>query len=209
MRTVSKTLATHRSFFMSPASEVGPVHVLDLAFVLMPAYVLALLLAWAAISKLGSLAEFEGTVRNYRLLPRPLVKPAAWLLPPAELAVSLGLAVTSSRPYAAFTATLLLLTFAAAIAINIGRGRSAIDCGCFGGRRDRTLSWFVVARTVALSALAAVMTISGPPIRPPHWFEIVTALGGALTVIIADLTLSQLRSNSMALRAQPPGKRQR
>jgi hypothetical protein len=44
---------------------------------------------------------------------------------------------------------------------------------------DQTLSWALVARN------------------------------GALTIIIAALTVSQLWSNSMALRAQPLGKRQR
>jgi hypothetical protein len=209
MRTVSKNLATRRSFFMSPASEVALLSALDPVFVLMAAYGLALLFAGAAISKLANLAEFEGVVENFRLLPRPLVKPVTWLLPPAELTVALGLAVTPIRPYAAFTAALLLMTFAAAIAINLGRGRRTIDCGCFGSMLDQTLSWALVARNAALTALAAVMAASGPPIRPPHWFDIVTALGGAVTLIIAGLTAGQLRSNDMALRAQPLGKRQR
>jgi uncharacterized membrane protein YphA (DoxX/SURF4 family) len=209
MRTVSKNLATRRSFFMFPANEVALLHALDPIFVLMAAYGLALLFAGAAISKLASLAEFEGVVQNFRLLPRPLVKPVAWLLAPTELTVALGLAATTTRPYAAFAAVLLLMTFAAAIAINLWRGRRIIDCGCFGSMLDQTLSWALVARNGALTALAAVMAASGPPIRPPHWFEIVTAFGGALTIIIAALTVSQLWSNSMALRAQPLGKRQR
>jgi hypothetical protein len=97
MRTVSKNLATRRSFFMFPANEVALLHALDPIFVLMAAYGLALLFAGAAISKLASLAEFEGVVQNFRLLPRPLVKPVAWLLAPTELTVALGLAATTTR----------------------------------------------------------------------------------------------------------------
>ena len=181
---------------------------LDPVLVLSATYVLALLFAGSAISKLMSLAEFEGVVQNFRLLPHPLMKPVAWLLPPTELAVALGLAFTCSRPYAAFAAVLLLITFTTAIAINLGRGRRTIDCGCFGAVLRQTLSWSLVARNTAFIALATMLAISNPPVQPLHWLGFMTVIAGALTLIIADLATSQLRSNDMTLRIQPPRKRQ-
>ena len=193
---------------MSLGSKVTLFRALDPVLVLSATYVLALLFAGSAISKLMSLAEFEGVVQNFRLLPHPLMKPVAWLLPPTELAVALGLAFTCSRPYAAFAAVLLLITFTTAIAINLGRGRRTIDCGCFGAVLRQTLSWGLVARNTAFIALATMLAISNPPVQPLHWLGFMTVIAGALTLIIADLATSQLRSNDMTLRTQPPRKRQ-
>jgi hypothetical protein len=54
---------------------------------------------------------------------------------------------------AAMGAMAMLLLFAAAMAINIGRGRSQIDCGCGRSQLRQPLSWLLVGRNVALSAV--------------------------------------------------------
>src|SRR3954447_15482839 len=77
MRTVSTNLGKHRSFFMSLGSKMNLSPILELVLVLVTVYGLALLFTGAAISKVVSLAKFEGVVQNFRLLPRSLVKPVA------------------------------------------------------------------------------------------------------------------------------------
>jgi protein-disulfide isomerase len=94
--------------------------------------VLAGVLGYAALTKIGDPAATVRAVRAYRLLPEGLVVPFAHALPSVELAVAvlllLGLAVRLSGVLAA----LLMGMFVIGIASAAARGLR-IDCGCFGG----------------------------------------------------------------------------
>ncbi len=119
----------------------------------------ALLFAVAGIDKLRHRDLLPGVIANYRLLPDAMVAPAAALLPGVELLVAAGL-LLGFAPLAPLGAISLLLVFACAMAINIGRGRRHIDCGCGHGALRQQLGWSQVARnlllaTALLPALAA------------------------------------------------------
>lgn len=111
----------------------------------------ALLLGIAGLDKLRHRALLPGVIANYRLLPPALVAPAAALLPLAELLVAAGL-LAGVAPLAPLAAIALLLVFAAAMAINIGRGRRHIDCGCGHAGLRQSLGWGQVGRNLALAA---------------------------------------------------------
>lgn len=111
----------------------------------------ALLLAIAGIDKLRHRDLLPGVIANYRLLPDALVAPAALLLPLAELLIAVGL-VAGIAPLAPAAAIVLLLVFAGAMAINIGRGRRHIDCGCGHAGLKEQLGWGKVLRNLALAA---------------------------------------------------------
>jgi hypothetical protein len=96
---------------------------------------------------------FTGVLANYRLLPRALVTPAAALLPPLEMLVGVLLLSAQVRPFGAWAAIALLSVFAAAMAINLKRGRSEIDCGCGRSLLKQNLSWVLVSRNAGLAAL--------------------------------------------------------
>ena len=70
----------------------------------------------AALAKLRHRELLAGVIANYRLLPDALVAPAALLLPPAELAVSLGLLLGAYR-LAVLAAIVTLAPSAAALRI--------------------------------------------------------------------------------------------
>lgn len=106
----------------------------------------------AAVGKLRHLTVFEGVLANYRLLPRWAIAPVHVLLPLAELAVGIG--VIAVPQIAAPGAALLLLVFAAAMAVNLRRGRSDIDCGCHQSVLRQRLSWTLVWRNAVLALLA-------------------------------------------------------
>src|SRR5262245_36242637 len=91
---------------------------------------LALLFVVAAAHKLRDPARFRATVADYRLLPDPLVPLGAACLIVAEPVVVAALA--SSRWWGLAGAAALLALYAAAIAINLARGRRHLDCGCAG-----------------------------------------------------------------------------
>lgn len=124
-------------------------------------FVLASVLVLAGLAKLPRLGEFEGAVRNYRLLPARLVHPVAVALPAGELVGGLLLAVGLATPAVALAVAGLLVVFAAAVSVNLARGRS-IDCGCFGSVAAKRITWATVARNIGLAGLAVVVAFIDP-----------------------------------------------
>ena len=93
-----------------------------------------------------------GIVANYRLLPDRTVSLVAGLLPIVECIIGVALLLgIGALPGLAGGG--LLLVFAAAMAINLMRGRNDIHCGC--GRTDlrHGLRWSAVARNLVLASL--------------------------------------------------------
>ena len=100
-------------------------------------------------------------IYNYRLLPGPLVNPAALAMPWAELLVGLALVCGIWRRTAASLVGALLLLFIVAITVNLLRG-NAIDCGCFdvtaaGLTYDERIRdmWMVIWRDLGMLLLVA------------------------------------------------------
>lgn len=160
---------------------------------------LALVFGGAAISKLQNADEFHGVVRNFRLVPEPLDGVVAFALPWLELAIAASLLTGIATHVAAAAAGLLLVVFAVAIAINIFRGRTEIDCGCFRQGMRQRLSWALVARNAALCAGAVWLAAQ------PAW----SVSAGAYDVIIAALAaagvlLIYLCANELAALRQLP-----
>jgi uncharacterized membrane protein YphA (DoxX/SURF4 family) len=149
----------------------------------------ALIFLTAAYGKLRHWAVFQGVVANYRLLPEVLVAPVAYLLPPAEAVLGAALLLGAGSPWPEAAAASLLLLFAAAMGINIGRGRRHIDCGCFQSALKQSLSWKLVIRNVVLSLLLGVAALSAG--LPRDLFLLVNGLlaGAVLFVILQSLTL--------------------
>src|SRR5712671_5269261 len=109
----------------------------------MAAAAAAAIFAASGALKFYDLETYRGAVTNYRLIPEWLATPFAWTAPVIESAAALGLIV-------------LLGVFTGAIAINLARGRTDIDCGCFGPALRQRLSWWLLLRNGALFALLAI-----------------------------------------------------
>jgi Methylamine utilisation protein MauE len=145
--------------------------------------VLVLVFGTAVAGKLPTLLEFEGVVGNYRLLPDWAVPLAARLVVLLEAAAVLLLVVPAMRGWGAGAALGLVVLFAAAMAVNIRRGRVEIDCGCFRTAHRQRLSWWLVGRNAALALAAAALWL--PISRAPLTFDCVqAALGGAALFLI-------------------------
>ncbi len=146
----------------------------------------ALVFGAAAIGKMRHWQVFEGVIANYRVMPGPLVRPFAYLLPPLELLVAVGL-VTLRAPVPEAAAGLLLALFAVAMGINILRGRREIDCGCFSSTLRQTVRWPLVARNaVMIGLLAACAAADGGQVTGRAWVNGIMA-GGALFVVFQCL----------------------
>lgn len=89
---------------------------------------------FSAQSKLRDVRRFVQIVLAYRILPLSLGRLYGRLLPWLEGALGLWLLLGVAARYASAPAGLLLLSFFAAVALNLLRGRKQLECGCFGGR---------------------------------------------------------------------------
>lgn len=147
----------------------------------------ALLLAVAGIDKLRHRDLLPGVIANYRLLPDALVTPAALALPVAELAVAAGL-LLGLAPFAPLAAIALLLIFAAAMAINIGRGRRHIDCGCGHVALRQSLGWGQVLRNLALAAALLPALLVGRAGLGTADLAVAVAAGVALYLFMLMIT---------------------
>jgi hypothetical protein len=157
---------------------------------------LALLFLVAAAHKLRDLGRFRATLADYRVLPGGLVAPAAALVVAAELGVATALAVPAGRALGFAGAAGLLAVYAAAIAVNLVRGRRHIDCGCTGPAARRRISGWLVARNAVLALVALAGLLPVVP-RPLVWVD-------ALTVAAATATLAALYAAADRLLALAP-----
>jgi hypothetical protein len=168
---------------------------------------LVLVLGAAALSKLRALDEFVGVVHNYRVLPEPLVRPVAYALPPFELLLAAGLLLEPIRSLAAAAVAGLLAVFALAMAINIGRGRIEIDCGCFANALRQRIGWRLVVRNVVLIALALLVMPAELSARPLVWLDLVTALMATAGAVLLYAAFSRLAGMAPLARPAAPGHR--
>lgn len=110
---------------------------------------LAMLWSAAAWHKLQDRAGFTSALLAYELLSPPICRRAGLLLPLLETLIAVCLVVPGSRAPAALLSAILLVTYGAAMAVNLVRGKANIDCGC-AGSEGQVISWWLVLRNVIL-----------------------------------------------------------
>ena len=138
---------------------------------------LAIIFARAAWHKLAARLQFQRELAAYQLLPATLVALAAITL----IALELLCAVTLLMPQRAglALAAALLLLYAAAMAINLKRGRLHLDCGCSGPQAaKKTISAALVLRNTMLAGLALIAM---------HFSFPALALNSAALALLASL----------------------
>lgn len=111
--------------------------------------------------KWQDLALFRSHIEAYGLLPGAAADIATKALPLAELLAAVLVLVPQARGAGHVIALSLLLLYAAAMAINLLKGRTDLECGC-GGPALR-VGWALVARNLVLAALV--------------WFAAFTPMG--------------------------------
>lgn len=94
--------------------------------------VLAAVLGYAGLVKIGDLAEAGRTMALYRIVPQDAAQTVGGVLPFVEMALALLLAAGLATRAVAVAAAVLMAAYTAAIVSVWARGLS-IDCGCFGG----------------------------------------------------------------------------
>jgi uncharacterized membrane protein len=160
---------------------------IDPIFTIASALAIAVLLASAATHKLRAPTRFARQLADYQLLPEALLRPGTRLIPLLELAIAFALLVPASRAWAAWSAASLIATYAAAIGINLWRGRRDIDCGCAGPDQAQPLRPILLLRNTTLVGLALLSGVT-PAARELGLFDgyvTVFASGAALLIYAA------------------------
>ena len=153
---------------------------------------LALLFGAAALHKLRAPRDFRLTLADYALLP-------AWAMLEIGLAIALLLPATAAA--AAWAAALLLLVYAAAMGINVARGREALSCGCIGPAADQPVHAGLLFRNgvLALFALAAALPAEARPWLALDFVTSVAAVAAlALLYVSADGLMAASRRAALS-----------
>lgn len=154
----------------------------------------ALLFAAAAVHKFRDLRRFEEIFQAYGL-PLPAGAHVARAVPVLEALVAAGLLFDDSRVAAAVAGMVLLLAYAAAIALNLLRGRRDLACGCGGPDDRRPIAGWMVGRNILIAAaLGAVVLPSSPRALEPT--DLLTIGFGTAACALVYLCLDRLLSNS-------------
>ncbi|MBS0374160.1 MAG: methylamine utilization protein MauE [Proteobacteria bacterium] len=164
---------------------------LDPGFGLLLVAAFALLFGEAGWAKARARAEFAAVLANYRLLPRLLVPPLSFAVPALELGVAIALWFPATRPRAALAGAALLLVYAAAILVNLARGRRDLDCGCAGPAERRPIASWMVVRNLLLATLLAVAALPWGA-RPLEAVDALTAVAGLAVAVCLYLALDRL-----------------
>ena len=171
---------------------------IDPIFIIASALAIAVLLASAATHKVRAPARFARQLADYQLLPASLVRPIARLVPLLELAIAFALLVPVSRGWAALSAASLLALYAAAIGINLWRGRRDIDCGCAGPDQAQPLRPVLLLRNSVLVVLALLASVT-PIARDMTLFDGFVTVAAAAVALLIYAAADGLLANSPLL----------
>lgn len=155
---------------------------------------LALLFCSASLHKLRDLKRFEEIFSAYSVATVVSRLRLSWVVPVLELAVAVGLLFNATRLFAAVVGAVLLLVYAAAIGVNLKRGRRDLACGC-GGPNDRSpIAPWMVGRNTALAVLLLGCAWLPWTSRPLVFTDAVTVVFGLATLAIVYLCVDQMMS---------------
>lgn len=151
----------------------------------------ALLLARAAAHKLEQRRELVAIVANYRIVPASWAAIVAVIVVICEISAALLLVNPTTRSLGAIMAAALFVTYAAAIALNLKRGRMHIDCGCVGASQRRAIGAWMVWRNGVLTVAAALAAM---PIaeRALSTLDLLTISGSIAVLALLYAAFDQL-----------------
>jgi len=159
---------------------------------------LVLVLGASLLHHLRDLPRFRQTLAGYDLVPSrlvPLVSVAVLLVFAVVMAallagdLVLGRGAFGGGAMAGGASALVFAGFGAALAVNLLRGNTAIDCGCSWVRSDR-LSPLLLVRSAVLVCVSLAVIVE-PGDRPLLWVDGVNIVffagAGLALMMIGDL----------------------
>ena len=160
---------------------------------------IALVFAEAAYHKLSDLRAFGDTLANYQLVPARFLRPVVVAIIALEIAAAVSLLWPGAPRAAPVVAAALLVVYAAAIAINLMRGRGSIDCGCSGAAVRQSLSAGLIVRNAVLVGCCCGATLA-TAVRPLGALDTGTVLFGVAALFLVYVASNRLLAESAHLR---------
>jgi uncharacterized membrane protein YphA (DoxX/SURF4 family) len=181
---------------------------LDPVLVWIARLAVVLLFAAAGLSKLRRPGTFREAVAAYDVLPGGIVAAAAMAMAAAEVIGAALLLWPAGRLAGALLLGALLLVFSTAIAINIARGRTDVDCGCWLFGAEPTagqgrLGAMTLARNGGLAILLVVASLppAGRLLGMLDWLTIATGTLAAVGLFAMAVHLMTSGRQLAGLRA--------
>jgi len=158
------------------------------------AWLLAFLLAWAAVTKLGNAHGTAAALSGYAAIPKSVVRPIASVLPWAEFGLALGLLSPDFHQWAGAITALFFIGVMCVVAVSVQVGRVPASCGCF-GLTDSKPNFKTVLRLGVLAIVAmAVAVVPTPGRQLVTTIETLPVTGGlVLVLMLTDQLLVLLR----------------
>src|ERR1700733_13407668 len=156
----------------------------------------ALLFGSAALHKLLGPGRFAEVLRAYRVVPPALTRLAP-LVPLLELRGGPGLLAGAARSVAAAAGAALLVTYAAALGVNLARGRRDLTCGCGGPNDRRPIAAWMVWRNLFLAALLAAVCLPWSA-RPLDASDAITIGAGTAAAALLYMSFDTLLGRQAA-----------
>jgi hypothetical protein len=149
---------------------------------------LGLLFATAASHKIRDPLAFRETLGRYEVLPDALVGPAGVVLMGGELVIAFTVLFFGA---ACIAAALVLAAYTAAIALNLARGRTDLNCGCMGPAASAPISGWLIARNLVLVGGAAAASWPAAA-RPLVWLDGFTLAAATSALVVTWLASERL-----------------
>lgn len=166
----------------------------DILPVLVADVLLGGLFLLGAAAKAKDFTGFTGTLAAYMIVPERLLAPVAALIVVVEMVAGIATvaAVALGSQAALGVIAALLLVYAVAMAVNILRGRTHIDCGCLGfGTGRASLGWELVGRNLLLATVALAVFALPMTARPLGAVDTISGIGAILAFALLYLGFGQ------------------
>lgn len=122
--------------------------------------ILGILYIVTSALKFPNLKGFAVIVASYNILPRQLVKPAAYAQPIIEFAVGWWILSGKELFYASIAGLLLMIVANVFIIRGMLQKKKMENCGCYGTAIKVPLTWKKAAENLIWTALFAVLAIA-------------------------------------------------
>ncbi len=122
--------------------------------------VLGILFIMAGALKLPNLKGFSVIVASYGLLPRKLVKPAAYVQPFVEFMVGWWVLSGKYLVYSASAGLLLMIAANVFVVYGLIQKNKMENCGCYGANIKISLSWKKFAENIVWTVMLIILILA-------------------------------------------------
>lgn len=107
---------------------------------------LAVLFLVAGVRKLTDRNRFVQTVSSYQILPDFATRGFAFFVVWLEIVIGTALLLGVGVVLALIVGGILIISFSVAVGVNLARGRTELDCGCFGAQHKENIGFKTLIR---------------------------------------------------------------